>query len=146
MASRRTAFSLDDQRREVLGQLIRYGVTGGIVTLFYSLVYWAVLRAPLPLPPNLHAQSANLIGYLCAAALGYVAHSRWSFKGHGSRDNLARTGGRFFAVSLISYALNSGWVWLFLAVFGWEKHTPLLAICFVTPLIVFWLNRMWVFK
>ena len=44
--------------------------------------------------PNL----AWTIGFLAAVLVGYVVHSRWSFRGHGRRDNLARTGGRFFAV------------------------------------------------
>jgi hypothetical protein len=44
--------------------------------------------------------------------VGYVVHSRWSFRGHGRRDNLARTGGRFVIVSLVSFGLNQFWVWL----------------------------------
>ena len=28
---------------------------------------------------------------------------------------------------------------------GWEAHTPLIPICFVTPLVTFTLNRKWVF-
>jgi putative flippase GtrA len=137
---------LTAERREVLGQLIRYALTGGFVTLLYAIVYSGVLRIALPLPPNLHAQSANLLGYLVAVVLGYFLHSAWSFRGHGSRDSHARTGGRFFIVSLVSLGLNAIWTWLFLAVFHWERHTPLLAICFVTPIIVFWLNRVWVFE
>ena len=47
-----------------------------------------------------------------AMASGYVLHSRWSFREHGGERN-HWTKLRFAVVSVISYALNSLWVWLF---------------------------------
>ena len=78
--------------------------------------------------------------------VGYVVHSRWSFKGHGRRDNLARTGGRFVIVSLVSFGLNSFWVWLMVRAFGWPIWSPYPLVLGVTPFAVFWLNRRWVFE
>ena len=77
--------------------------------------------------------------------VGYVVHSRWSFRGHGRRDNLARTGGRFVAVSLVSFALNQLWVWLLVVHFALPLWAPYPLVLGVTPLIVFALNRRWVF-
>ncbi|HWL46490.1 MAG TPA: GtrA family protein, partial [Sphingomonadaceae bacterium] len=98
-------FSVD---RTLIGQMARYGVTGGLASIINIALYW-IGATFLAIDPNL----AMVIGYLAAVAFGYVIHSRWSFRGHGRRDNLARTGGRFFIVSLVSLALNSLWVWLF---------------------------------
>jgi putative flippase GtrA len=100
---------------------------------------------PLPLPPNRHLQVANLCGYLVAVAIGYLLHSRWSFRGHGRRDDIGRTTSRFFIVSLISLGLNAFWTWLLAAEFEWGRYTPLIPICFVTPVVTFTLNRKWVF-
>lgn len=136
---------LSPEHRVVLGQVVRFFFTGGFVTLLYAIVYSAVIELPLPVPPNRHLQLGNLSGYLVAVGVGYVMHSRWSFRGHGSRDNLRRTTSRFFIVSLISFALNAFWTWFLATKLGWEEHTPLIPICFVTPLVTFTLNRKWVF-
>jgi putative flippase GtrA len=72
-------------------------------------------------------------------------HSQWSFRGHGSeRDH--RTKARFVIVSIVSYALNSFWVWLLYSHLGWGRAAPIVPMLFVTPLVTFTLNRQWVFR
>ena len=124
----------------VIGQLWRYAVTGGFVTALAALVYW-VLATWTSMAPLL----ANVAGYLVAVAIGYVMHSRWSFRGHGRRDNLARTTTRFFLVSLVSLGLNSLWVWVLTGLLAGPTWWPVLPMLFVTPLVTFALNRRWVF-
>ena len=127
--------------RILLGQLVRYALTGGLASIVNIGLYW-VLAARAHMNPN----AAWTIGFLAAVAVGYVIHSRWSFKGHGRRGNLLRTGGRFFIISLVSFALNSLWVWLFVTRIGWPIWSPYPLVLGVTPLAVFWLNRRWVFE
>ncbi len=134
----------------VLGQLIRFGIAGGITTALFAIVYWPVATyghhalalsrgATWPL-------IGNVLGYLVAMGSGYLIHSNWSFKGHGNRDSVARTTSRFFVVSLVSFGLNSVFVWVLTGpLFHGPTWWPLLPICFVTPLITFVLNRLWVF-
>jgi putative flippase GtrA len=125
---------------EVLGQLVRFGIAGGITTALYTIVY-----SPLAAHRITSEQVANLIGYLVAMASGYVIHSRWSFRGHGA--DARQTTIRFFLVSLVSYALNSLWVWVLTgdAMLAGPWWWPLIPVLFVTPLIIFALNRLWVF-
>lgn len=127
--------------RELAGQLVRYAITGGLASVFHLGLYWTL--AELARVPAL---IANLIGYVAAVIVGYIVHSRWSFRGHGRRDNLARTGGRFVIVSLVSLGLNSLWVWLFVERLGGSTWWPMPFMLGVTPLVVFWLNRRWVFE
>ena len=128
------------RRHEVLlGQLVRYALTGGLASLVNIGVYWVL--AARGMDPNL----AWTLGYVAAVLVGYVVHSRWSFRGHGRRDNLARTGGRFVIVSLVSFGLNQLWVWLLVVQFGLPLGAPYPLVLGVTPLIVFALNRRWVF-
>ena len=130
---------LIDEHKEVVGQLLRYGLTGGVASVVNIGVYWVLAAGGMD--PNL----AWTAGFLAAVLVGYVIHSRWSFKGHGRRDNLARTGGRFFAVSLVSFALNQLWVWLLVRHFELPLWSPYPLVLGLTPLIVFSLNRRWVF-
>lgn len=129
------------RHRVLLGQLVRYGVTGGLASFVNIAIYW-VGATFLGIDPNL----AMFWGYVGAVAVGYVVHSRWSFRGHGRRDNLARTGGRFILVSLVSFALNSFWVWWLVRYLGGPTWWPIPLVLGATPLLVFWLNRRWVFE
>lgn len=124
----------------LFGQLLRYGVSGGVVSAFGVGVYW-LAAVPAGIDPLL----ANLLGYLVAVATGYVMHSRWSFRGHGRRDNPVRTTTRFFLVSLVSLGLNSAWVWLLTDLLHLHPSWPMLPMLFITPFVTFALNRRWVF-
>jgi putative flippase GtrA len=125
---------------EVAGQLVRYALTGGLASIVNIGVYWVLaLRG---MDPNL----AWALGYVAAVMVGYVVHSRWSFRGHGRRDNLARTGSRFVLVSLISFALNQFWVWLLVQAWDLPLWAPYPLVLGVTPLVIFALNRKWVFS
>lgn len=124
---------------EIAGQLLRYGLTGGLASIVNIGVYW--LLALRGMDPNL----AWTFGFVAAVLVGYVVHSRWSFRGHGRRDNLARTGGRFVIVSLVSFALNQLWVWMLVQHLDLPLWAPYPLVLGVTPLIVFALNRRWVF-
>jgi putative flippase GtrA len=130
---------LNNDQRTLLGQVLRYGITGGIVTVFGVAAYllavgWADF---VPLV-------ANIIAYLVSMALGYFMHARFSFR-ETSGDASAKQGGKFFITSGISFALNSFFVWLFTDVAGWDERTPVIAMIFITPAICFVIYRKWVF-
>lgn len=134
---------IDSMRKSgVLGQLIRFGISGGIATAVFAAVYSPLAKYGITTP-----FVANLIGYVFAVLTGYVLHSGWSFRGHGERGNLTKTGSRFVAVSLVSLGLNSLFVFLLTdhRFFGGAWWWPLIPIVFVTPLITFALQRVWVF-
>jgi putative flippase GtrA len=131
---------LADRHSELLGQLVRYALTGGLASIVNIGVYWVL--AARGMDPNL----AWTAGFVAAVLVGYVVHSRWSFRGHGRRDNLARTGGRFVVVSLVSFGLNQLWVWLLVRQLELPLWAPYPLVLGLTPLVVFALNRRWVFN
>ena len=53
---------------------------------------------------------------------------------------------RYLIVALVGFAINSLWVWLCVRWMGFPTWSPLPLVLFVTPLLVFLLNRAWVFK
>ena len=131
---------LEPHHRAMAGQLMRFVITGGLVTALGVGVY-AIVALLLRWNPQL----GNFLAYVVAVATGYVMHSRWSFKGHGGTRTHA-TKFRFGAVSLISYALNSFWVWLLYTHLDWGRAAPIAPMLFVTPAVTFVLNRQWVFR
>ncbi len=131
---------IDLANEKAVAQFIRFGLTGGFLTGLYAVIYWPL--GTFVMPPIY----ANFIAYPVSIATGYVIHSRWSFRGHGRRDNLARRSGRFVIASLVGLALNSAFVWILTGplVHG-PTWWPLIPIVFLTPLATFALNRLWVF-
>jgi len=132
--------TLSPERRTVLGQLVRFAVTGAFVTALGVGVY-----ALVALVLRWHPQLGNFLAYVVAVATGYLMHSQWSFRGHGEERTHA-TRLRFATVSVISYALNSFWVWLLFSQLQLGRAAPILPMLFVTPLVTFTLNRQWVFR
>jgi putative flippase GtrA len=124
----------------LMGQLIRFGTVGGFVTALSVIVYYVPATWL-----GVHPLLANLLGYGVAVALGYVLHSRVSFKGHGSRENPVQRTGRFFIVSLVSLGLNSLFVGILTGPLHGPTWWPVIPMLFVTPLVTFTLNRQWVF-
>ena len=129
-----------DERRAVLGQMIRFIISGAFVTALGVSVY-----ALVALVLHWHPQLGNFLAYAVAMATGYVVHSKWSFRDHGA-ERTHTTKVRFVIVSLISYALNSFWVWLLTEPLKLDPAWPILPMLFVTPAVTFLLNRQWVFR
>ncbi|MFM9978431.1 MAG: GtrA family protein [Sphingomonadaceae bacterium] len=135
---RRLPLSAD--QRTIAAQLLRFAISGGFVTLLGVGIY-ALAATHFGLAPLL----ATLAAYAVSGVVGYLLHSRFSFRGHGQRDNLARTGSRFFASMALGYALNSLFVWILTGPIGGAWWWPVPMMIFATPLIVFVVSRKWVF-
>jgi len=128
----------------VIGQLARFGVAGALSSLVYSTVF-------LPLAWYVTGERLSVIAvipaFFVAAAVGYVLHSNWSFKGHGTRDNPRSRQLKFLIVQAVGMTLNLTFTWV---VTGPLLHQPAwvsLIPCFlVTPFATFALNRQLVFN
>jgi putative flippase GtrA len=131
--------TIPPERRAVLSQLMRFLVSGALVTALGVGVY-----AFVALVLRWHPQLGNFLAYAVAMAVGYVMHSRWSFRDHGE-ERTKGTVVKFVTVSLISLALNSLWVALMTGPLGLGPAWPILPMLFVTPVVTFVLNRQWVF-
>ena len=132
--------NLPPERRAILGQLVRFVISGGFVTALGIGVY--VIVAILL---RWHPQLGNLLAYLTATATGYAMHSTWSFRDHGGeRTHVTKL--RFVVVSIVSYALNSFWVWLLYTYLDLGRGAPIAPMVFITPAVTFYLNRHWVFR
>jgi putative flippase GtrA len=132
---------LPPEQRAVFGQLVRFALTGGLLTLLVAGGYWVVAEL-LGVEPML----SMTINYLVFTCLGYVLHSRYSFRDHGSRDNPAARTVKFFTVNTTGFLLNQLFVFVLVKQLGGPTWWPVIPIIFVTPSVTFALNRRWVFS
>jgi putative flippase GtrA len=127
-------------RYVLLGQLFRYGVSGGAAAVLYSIIYWG-LASGLVVAPII----ANTAAWLASLVTSYVLHSRWSFRGHARGPDSRRSKIRFLCVNLAGLALNSFWVVLVVNVMKFDVRAPLAPILFITPWLMFYASRRWAF-
>lgn len=126
----------------LIGQLIRFGIAGGLSTIIYSLVY-------LPLTAFVFrgAQAVYAVPFAFAVAVtaGFFLHSRWSFKGHGTREPGGTQQVKFVAVQASGMALNALITWVGTAWLHLPPWAPLLPAVALATIFTFILNRWLVF-
>lgn len=131
---------LPDEHRTLAAQLLRFGLTGGLLTVLVAGGYWLLATFG-----GVEPMLSLTLNFCVFTALGYVLHSRFSFRGHGSRDRAHVRTLRFVTVNVIGFASNQFFVWLLVKQMGGPTWWPVLPIIFVTPVLTFALNRRWVF-
>ena len=125
---------------DLIGQAFRFGLTGGLLTLLVAGGYWIVADV-FGVEPML----SMTLNYLVFTALGYILHSRFSFRGHGSRDQAGLRTARFFTVNTTGFLANQFFIWLLVKEMGGPVWWSVIPIVLVTPILTFSLNRRWVF-
>jgi putative flippase GtrA len=125
-----------------MGQLLRFGVVGGLCAVIYSAVYLPV--ATYALPRRL-AVLAVPPAFAVAVTAGFFLHSGWSFRGHGTRGGGAAQPMKFVGVQAAGMVLNLAYAWVLSGMMGYPAWVPLVPAVLVTPLVTFAINRIWVF-
>ena len=127
-------------QQETFGQLVRFTIVGLSLAVVYSGIYWYL--ATYVMAPVL----AVVIAFLVSVSIGFVLHSRWSFRGHGARED-HRLKVKFLLVQSSGFLLNEAFTWVLTGpmVHG-PTWWPLVPAIFVTPLATFVLNRQLVFR
>jgi putative flippase GtrA len=119
---------------------VRFAIVGFALAALYSAIYWYL--ATYVMPPVV----AVAIAFAVSVSIGFVLHSRWSFRGHGRReDNRLKI--KFLLVQSSGFLLNEIFTWVLTGplVHG-PTWWPLIPAIFVTPLATFVLNRQLVFR
>jgi putative flippase GtrA len=125
---------------DTFGQLVRFALVGFFLAAIYSVIYWYL--ATYVMPPMV----AVVIAFLVAVTIGFVLHSRWSFRGHGKRED-HRMKVKFLLVQASGFVLNEIFTWVLTGpLLHGLTWWPLIPAIFVTPFATFLLNRQLVFR
>jgi len=117
-------------------QLAKFGAVGFSGYIVNLVVYTALL--------GIGAHQAAAVSFVVAAANNYWWNRHWTFA--NQKGNFAYQSARFFAVALVSLAVNQLWLLVFLDWLGWGKIvSQAVAIVLVTPLN-FIGNKLWSFR
>ena len=124
---------------KTFAQLVRFAIVGFSLAALYSAIYWVLARYVM------RPMLAVALAFLVAVSIGFVLHSRWSFRGHGARED-HRLKVKFLLVQASGGLLNEAFTWVLTGLLHGPIWWPLIPAIFVTPLATFALNKQLVFR
>ncbi|MEO8618022.1 MAG: GtrA family protein [Sphingomicrobium sp.] len=120
--------------------MLRYGLAGGLITVFVALSYWVLAEFG-----RVDPMISLAVVFVIFSFVSYGIHGAFSFRGYGARDRGQVRMARFMTVNIIGFLANQFFVWLLVKQMGGATWWPTIPIILVTPLLTFSLHRRWVF-
>ena len=122
---------MDDARREKLGEVIRFGIVGGLATVLQYVIYLAMMPVLNHFIPRMGdhslATTANTIAYIVSFIFNFIASTRYTFKVKAN----AKRGAGFTLSHVVNYTKQTVCLNLFVGL-GLAKQwamIPTLCIC-----------------
>ena len=123
--------NMDDSKREKLGEVIRFGIVGGLATVLQYGIYLAIMPVLSHFIPQLGdhtlATAANTIAYVVSFIFNFIASTRYTFKVKAN----AKRGAGFTLSHVVNYSMQTICLNLFVGL-GLTKQwamIPTLCIC-----------------
>lgn len=123
--------NMDDSKREKLGEVIRFGIVGGLATVLQYGIYLAIMPVLSHFIPQLGdhtlATAANTIAYVVSFIFNFIASTRYTFKVKAN----AKQGAGFTLSHVVNYSMQTICLNLFVGL-GLAKQwamIPTLCIC-----------------
>ncbi|MBR0489522.1 MAG: GtrA family protein [Prevotella sp.] len=114
---------LDEQQREKLGEIIRFGIVGTVSTLIQAGTYCLLVGI-------LNYVVANTIAYIVSFIFNYIASTKYTFR----VKSTAKRGAGFLLSHVVNYLLQTTSLTFFVWV-GMEKRLALIPMfCICVPI------------
>jgi putative flippase GtrA len=125
-----------------VGQFLRFGGVGVLATLVHVSAY-VVFVEKVGTTPIV----ANLLAFGLAVMVSFAGHAGWTFRAEFGRSgrSVHVLFARFAISALLGLLLNSIFVLVLVTWWGLAYGWAIPFFVFVTPVVLYLTNRMWVF-
>lgn len=124
------------------GQLLRFGSVGAAATLVHVLLYMLLVGVG-----GLSPVFSNLVAFSIAVVVSFSGHANWTFRNEyrtrSSRSHVLFT--RFVISAVLGLLLNTVFVYVLVTTLGLDYVWAIPCFVLLTPLLLYLLNRLWVF-
>ena len=139
---------MDKDKREKLGEVVRFGIVGGIATLIQYATYLAMMPILHHLVSSLQgtsdnavATASNTVAYIVSFVFNFVASTRYTFRVKAN----AKRGSGFLLSHIVNFCLQTFFLNVFMGL-GLAKQLALIpTLCICIPinflLVRFFLKR-----
>lgn len=130
--------NLINKRRDSIWQFVKFNLVGVLNTFVDVMVFVALTGL------GVCYLAAQVISYGCGTGNSYFLNKRWTF-GRKDRTNTGMLA-KFLAVNLLVLAISAGLLHFMISTWQMSEWISKLIVTFVTMMINFAGNRMWVFR
>ena len=124
---------MDEAKREKLGEVVRFGIVGGLATVLQYVIYLAMMPLLAPFLPQLGdhplATAANTIAYIVSFIFNFIASTRYTFKVKAN----AKRGAGFTLSHVVNYSMQTLCLNLFVGMGMMKQWAMIPTLCICIP-------------
>ena len=124
---------MDEAKREKLGEVVRFGIVGGLATVLQYVIYLAMMPLLAHFLPQLGdhplATAANTIAYIVSFIFNFIASTRYTFKVKAN----AKRGAGFTLSHVVNYSMQTLCLNLFVGMGMMKQWAMIPTLCICIP-------------
>ena len=99
--------NMDEAKRQKLGEVVRFGIVGGLATVLQYVIYLAMMPVLAHFIPKMGdhtlATTSNTIAYVVSFIFNFIASTRYTFKVKAN----AKRGAGFTLSHVVNYSMRT---------------------------------------
>lgn len=125
-------------------QYTKFGIVGALSSVVHVSIFIALIELF-----SIWELYANFFAFLVAVTVSYTGNIMWTFSNALPTNSKVDHRGfiiRFLITALFGLIINSAIVYIFSDILEMEYYFSAMLMLTITPLLVFILNKIWVFR
>lgn len=126
--------NMDESNRQKIGEVVRFGIVGGLSTLIQYGIYLAMMPLLAHIVPQMGdhslATTANTIAYVISFLFNFVASTKYTFKVKAN----AKRGAGFTLSHVVNYSMQTLCLNLFVGLGMMKQLAMIPTLCICIPI------------
>lgn len=126
--------NMDEAKRQKLGEVVRFGIVGGLATVLQYVIYLAMMPVLAHFIPKMGdhtlATTSNTIAYVVSFIFNFIASTRYTFKVKAN----AKHGAGFTLSHVVNYSMQTLCLNLFVGLGMLKQWAMIPTLCICIPI------------
>ncbi len=126
--------NMDEAKRQKLGEVVRFGIVGGLATVLQYVIYLAMMPVLAYFIPKMGdhtlATTSNTIAYVVSFIFNFIASTRYTFKVKAN----AKRGAGFTLSHVVNYSMQTLCLNLFVGLGMLKQWAMIPTLCICIPI------------
>ena len=126
--------NMDEAKRQKLGEVMRFGIVGGLATVLQYVIYLAMMPVLAHFIPKMGdhtmATTSNTIAYVVSFIFNFIASTRYTFKVKAN----AKRGAGFTLSHVVNYSMQTLCLNLFVGLGMLKQWAMIPTLCICIPI------------
>ena len=126
--------NMDEAKRQKLGEVVRFGIVGGLATVLQYVIYLAMMPVLahfiLKMGDHTLATTSNTIAYVVSFIFNFIASTRYTFKVKAN----AKRGAGFTLSHVVNYSMQTLCLNLFVGLGMLKQWAMIPTLCICIPI------------